>query len=257
MIVDGKKIAEEILQELEEERQGLPPILKLGVVVGRGDESSASFVRIKERVAERLRIVVVREEIQTTEQALRAIDRLYRTAQGIIVQLPLPAGRQGSPGVDTERVLQALPKERDIDFTNAPVAMAVEEVLKHTKTKVKGKKAVVVGYGRLVGAPAAELLKRLGAKVTVLQASDPLLPLAEADIVVLGAGSPGLVQPEMLKKGVVLIDAGTSESQGKVVGDAAPECAEVASFFTPVPGGIGPIAVAMIFRNLFTLAKAK
>jgi len=108
-----------------------------------------------------------------------------------------------------------------------------------------------------VGAPAAELLKRLGAKVTVLQASDPLLPLAEADIVVLGAGSPGLVQPEMLKKGVVLIDAGTSESQGKVVGDAAPECAEVASFFTPVPGGIGPIAVAMIFRNLFTLAKAK
>ncbi len=74
-------------------------------------------------------------------------------------------------------------------------------------------------------------------------------------MVVLGAGEPGLIKPEMLKPGVVLIDAGTSESAGKLAGDADPACAEVASVFTPVPGGVGPIAVAMIFKNLFALAK--
>ena len=77
--------------------------------------------------------------------------------------------------------------------------------------------------------------------------------LKTADIVVCGAGNPGFIKPEMLKDGVALIDAGTSESSGKVVGDCDPACAEVASVFTPVPGGVGPVAVAMIFKNLFDL----
>lgn len=249
MVIDGKAIAEEIISTLEKERASLPPVLKLGFVMGEGDEASASFVRIKERVAERLQVVVVREKIKTTEEALRALERLSRATQGIIVQLPLPAG------VDTDAVLSAVPKEKDIDFNNPPVAAAIEEILARCEAKPHGKNAVVVGHGRLVGQPAAELLRRLGAEVTVLEAKDPLLPLIDADIVVLGAGSPGLIKPEMLKSGVVLIDAGTSESNGKLAGDADPLCASVSSVFTPVPGGIGPIAVAMIFKNLFDLAK--
>lgn len=82
-----------------------------------------------------------------------------------------------------------------------------------------------------------------------------LAALKDADIVILGAGEPGLVKPEMLKEGVVLIDAGTSEAGGKLAGDADPACAAVASVFTPVPGGVGPIAVAMIFKNLAQLAE--
>ena len=77
--------------------------------------------------------------------------------------------------------------------------------------------------------------------------------LHTADIIISGAGHPGMIRPEMIKDGVVLIDAGTSESGGKVVGDADPSCADKASVFTPVPGGVGPIAVAMIFKNLFEL----
>lgn len=119
----------------------------------------------------------------------------------------------------------------------------------------RGKKATVVGSGRLVGAPAARLLRELGAEVQVLEKGDSLDVLKDADIIVLGAGEPGLVKPEHLKEGVVLIDAGTSESNGKVAGDADPACAEKAALFTPVPGGVGPIAVAMIFKNLFALAK--
>ena len=80
------------------------------------------------------------------------------------------------------------------------------------------------------------------------------MELKDADIVVSGAGSPHLIKPEMLKEGVVLIDAGTSESAGKVVGDCDPACAELASVFTPVPGGVGPIAVAMLFKNFFALS---
>jgi methylenetetrahydrofolate dehydrogenase (NADP+)/methenyltetrahydrofolate cyclohydrolase len=100
-------------------------------------------------------------------------------------------------------------------------------------------------------------LRSLGAHVFVVtETRGSLEELQDADIAVLGAGIPGLVRPEMLKPGVVLIDAGTSEAGGKLLGDAAPECAHVASVFTPVPGGLGPIAVAMIFKNLFALVRA-
>lgn len=249
MIIDGRKIAEEIISRLERERSSLPPVLKLGFVMGEGDEVVASFVRIKERVANRLQVVVVREEVKTTEEALKALERLSRNTDGIIVQLPLPES------INTEEVLAAIPKEKDIDFVNPPVAEAIREVLMRTTTTLQEKRAIVVGHGRLVGAPSAELLRELGAKVTVLESKDSLNSLKDADIVVLGTGSPGLVTKDMLKEGVVLIDAGTSESNGKLAGDADPRCAEVASVFTPVPGGIGPIAVAMIFRNLFALAK--
>jgi methylenetetrahydrofolate dehydrogenase (NADP+)/methenyltetrahydrofolate cyclohydrolase len=137
-----------------------------------------------------------------------------------------------------------------------PVAGAIVEIFVRNGVSASGKKAVVVGAGKLVGTPAAQLLRDLGAHVTVVtHTRGSLEELKDADIVVLGAGEPGLVKPEMLKQGVVLIDAGTSESSGKLAGDADPACAHVASVFTPVPGGVGPIAVAMIFKNLLTLAR--
>lgn len=259
VIVDGKKISEEIIEALAAERRTLPPVLRLGFVLAEGNEASASFVRMKERLANKLQVVVLREEIHETAQAVQAVERLVSRTDGVIVQLPLPAQ------VDTDAVLRAIPPSHDIDaenpdtrsrFVRAPVAEAISEILVRVNFSAAGKKAVVVGAGRLVGAPAIELLKDIGAHVSVITHTEGSLDeLKDADIVVLGAGEPGLVKPEMLKEGVVLIDAGTSESAGKLAGDASPECAEVASVFTPVPGGIGPIAVAMIFKNLFALAK--
>ena len=250
MIVNGKQVAAEILEQLAAERKTLPPVLRLGVVMGEGDAASESFVKIKERLADKLNVVVVRDFVTTTQEALRALERLSKNCEGIIVQLPLPEA------VDVEAVIAAIPKEKDVDFLNPPVARAIGEVLSRAGVAALQKKAVVVGAGKLVGAPAAELLRELGAEVKVItQSHGSLSELKDADIVVLGAGEPGLIKPEMLKQGVVLIDAGTSEAAGKLVGDADPRCAEVASVFTPVPGGLGPIAVAMIFKNLFTLAR--
>lgn len=260
MIVNGKKIADEIVEGLQAERANMPPALKLGVLMGAEDAASASFVKIKERVAEKLQVVVIRELVSENtddEHALRALARLVDSCAGVIVQMPLPSH------IDLGRILAALPAEKDVDgvvegnmHVRPPVAEAVSEVFVRNNVSAGGKKAVVVGAGQLVGVPVAQLLKDLGAEVSVVTRNrGSLMDLKEADIVVLGAGDPGMVKPEMLKEGVVLIDAGTSEAFGRVVGDADPSCAEVASVFTPVPGGIGPIAVAMIFRNLFALAK--
>ncbi len=261
MIVDGKKIAGEIVGALAARRALLPEVLKLGVLMGATDGAAASFVKIKERVADRLQVVVVREvldEHSTQAHALRALGRLAATCDGVIVQLPLPAG------LDTDALLATIPPEKDADAIGeharllAPVAGAIAELFSHHNVVASGKKAVVVGAGRLVGAPAAALLRDVGAHVSVITRGGSLDDLKEADIAVLGAGEPGLVSPEMLKEGVVLIDAGTSDandSGSAIAGDADPRCAQVASIFTPVPGGVGPIAVAMLFKNLFDLAQ--
>mgnify|MGYP003393352118 CR=1 FL=1 len=252
MNIDGKVIAESIYTNLPQQP------LKLGILVGEKNPVIDSFVRIKEKAAERLGITLVRSELPigaTTDDAKAATLALAADTDGIIVQLPLPQT------IDTEQVLASIPPEKDVDGISLspkvrpPVAEAVREILEQCGVDAKDTKTVVIGSGRLVGKPCAILLTELGATVTVLTHGDSFDALKDADIIVLGAGEPGIVKPEHLKKGVVLIDAGTSETGGKLSGDADPSCAEVASVFTPVPGGVGPIAVAMIFKNLFTLAK--
>ncbi len=251
-VINGKKIAEDVYACLPKKH------LKLGILVGEKNSVIDSFVRIKERAAERLGVELVREELAegaATASAVAAVHALAEKTDGIIVQLPLPSQ------ISVEEVLSAIPANKDVDgisfapIVRPPVAEAVKEILESANVEVKGKRAVVVGSGRLVGKPCASLLQELGATVRILTRNDLLDALRDADIVVLGAGEPGLVQPQHLKNGVILIDAGTSETGGKVKGDADSACAEVASVFTPVPGGVGPIAVAMIFKNLFDLAK--
>lgn len=239
MIIDGKNIAEEIIASLGDSLKSR----KLGIVTGMQDPATESFVKIKTRVAGRLGV----------EVKLGELGELVKTCDGVIVQLPHPRAQE---------LIAALPGHLDVDaigpepLVRTPVAEAISEVLARAGVAAAGKKAVVVGQGRLVGAPAAELLRQLGARVEVVtQTEGSLDVLRDADIAVLGAGSPGMVGPDMIKEGVVLIDAGTSEAGGKLAGDAQPSCAQVAAVFTPVPGGIGPIAVAMIFKNMQALAK--
>jgi 5,10-methylene-tetrahydrofolate dehydrogenase/methenyl tetrahydrofolate cyclohydrolase len=261
MIVDGRKIAEEVLRALEEERALLGRPLSLGILMSEGDAATESFIKIKSKSAQRLGVEVVRRELDsgaTTQDALDALADLASRTDGLIVQLPLSAS------IDAEKIIAAIPPQKDVDAigpkprtTFAPVAEAVREVLAQTNTDVRGKKAVMVGAGRLVGKPTGEMLTQMGANVSfVTTEAGSLEELKTADIAVLGAGNPGFIRPAMLKPGIVLIDAGTSEAAGgKLMGDADPSCANIASVFTPVPGGIGPIAIAMIFKNLFELSK--
>lgn len=254
MIIDGRAIAEAAYVALGDTLVGA----KLGIVVSVGDAVTDSYVRIKTRAAQRLGVEIVRRELPvgaTTADALDAVRSLTDAADGIIVQLPLPGS------VEADTVLAEVPPSHDVDALNpgasveAPVAGAMQEILRAAGVEVAGKRAVVVGKGRLVGAPCASLLRELGADVTAVTKGDSLDVLKDADIVVSGAGSPGLITPDMISDGVVLIDAGTSESSGKVAGDADPACADKSSVFTPVPGGVGPVAIAMIFKNLAALSQ--
>ena len=264
MIVNGKAIAEDIYIGLAPRFASLKSQAVLGIVVVGENPVIASFVRIKERSARRLGVPILREDLPESaseKEIIDATDTLNENADAVIVQLPLPKG------ISTNNVLAAVPNEKDVDALNptipeekrlvhAPVALAAVEILERSGIEIKGKRAVVVGAGRLVGAPSAWLLRHLGANVSVFSLEEGTInALKDADIIVSGAGNPGFIKPEHIKDGVALIDGGTSELKKKIAGDADPACAGKAKVFTPVPGGVGPVAVAMIFRNLLELVK--
>jgi methylenetetrahydrofolate dehydrogenase (NADP+)/methenyltetrahydrofolate cyclohydrolase len=266
MIIDGRAVADEIYTQLKTRRERAARALTLGIVVSGANPVIESFVRIKTSAAARLAIEMVRVDLPdaaTTDDAIAAVLQIAAQTDAVIVQLPL------LKGLDTERILAAIPKEKDVDAINpeipeterpvfAPVALAVVELLERGGIEIAGKRAIVIGAGRLVGAPSAALLRRLGAIVSMFTLEEGSIDdLKDADIVVCGAGNPGFIKPEHLKDGVALVDAGASEEGGVIKGDADPACAEKAILFTPVPGGVGPVAVAMIFKNLLDLVEQK
>jgi methylenetetrahydrofolate dehydrogenase (NADP+) / methenyltetrahydrofolate cyclohydrolase len=264
MIIDGRAIAADLLRQTKQraERLGRVPLVR--AITCAPSPATLSYLRIKERRAEEAGMqlsVVTLPETATEEDFIDAIGA--PGADAVIVQLPLPEA------LDTERIVNSIPEHLDADvlsdtsygaFLHAetdvlpPVVLAVKEILERSNVSLYEKKCVVVGSGKLVGRPVASWLLRQGAQVLVVTSVEASKQeLLNADVVVLGVGKPGLIDSSFLKQGVVLIDAGTSESGGQVVGDAHPSCAEVASVFTPVPGGVGPIAVACLFRNVVTL----
>jgi methylenetetrahydrofolate dehydrogenase (NADP+)/methenyltetrahydrofolate cyclohydrolase len=250
MIIDGKALSQKRITELRTIRDTFGP-LTLALVVSTDDAVTSSFIRIKKRIAAELNITVV------DCASLAEVG----DADGVILQLPLPAGMDA----DVER--NKIPFTKDVDvlsdaafdafvagtYPPPPVPRAMAYILNEYHIDPKGKKVVVVGQGRLVGKPAAELFNQLGAHVVIATRGNVEAETKDADIIILGAGDPHFLKPEMIKEGVVILDAGTSESSGKVVGDADPSCADKASLMTPVPRGVGPLAVVEIFANLLQL----
>lgn len=264
MLVDGRALAREVLLDA---RAGLTRVPVVRAVVVTPSPATESYLSTKAARAEDagMRLVVVRlPEDATDGEVIEAIEA--PGADAVIVQLPLP------PRFDTQKILDAIPLAQDADVLSRkayeqfvsgvpgallpPVVEAVAIILSHAGVSVRGKRAVVVGQGRLVGEPVAQWLKNQEALVSVVTLeSGELSLLKKADIIVSGAGAPGILTPEHLTPGVVLIDAGTSESRGAIVGDADASCATIASVFTPVPGGVGPLAVACLFRNTAALVR--
>lgn len=258
MIVDGRQIAAEILARTKTRAERLVHPPRVLALVASETPATLSYMKVKARAAEQAGCVFETRELGSD----------FHDADAIIVQLPLPAGRQGSQ----QKILDAIPVEKDADvlssvarkkFENSdadallpPVVAAVREIFLREKVEVKGKKAVVVGRGFLVGVPVTTWLAQQGAEVEVVvkESGNFSAALRAADLIVSGAGSPHLIKPNMLKVGVVLLDAGTSESSGEIVGDADPACASKCALFTPVPGGVGPVTVAKLFENAVELA---
>lgn len=269
MIVDGRALAADRREEVRKERARFGA-LSLGVVSAGSSPVTQSYVGIKKRAAEALDITVGDYRLSdtaTTEEIIEAVRKACSAGHdGIILQLPLPEG------ADVEAAKNEIPLMLDVDALSdaafdafakndfpavPPVPAAMHYILKRSGVPIAGAKMAIVGRGRLVGKPAEVLFKRLGADVRMVGRKDDLAKAAkDSDIIIAGTGVPALLKPDMVKQGVVIIDGGTSESGGMVVGDADPACAEKASVFTPVPGGVGPIAVVEIFANLVALKAA-
>lgn len=269
MILDGKALASDILARTKARVAALERTPRILALVSEETAATTSYLAIKAKRAHDAgcELIVERAFGQTTEALIATLRAHHDDVDAIIVQLPLGSG------VDTHAVCDAIPLEQDADVLSArarekstegdieallpPVVGAVSEILAHGGVTISGTSVAVVGAGFLVGAPVALWLARQGAVVTVVahETKNLAATLSTADIVISGTGVPHLITPTMLKRGAVLIDAGTSESGGAIVGDADPACAEVCSLFTPVPGGVGPVAVAKLFENVAILAE--
>lgn len=262
MIIDGKAIADELFQGLKNELTHQSAKPHLTVVTAAPSFATQRYIALKKRRAESVGIgisIIELPETVTTDNVRAVVARAAMQSDGIIVQLPLP------PTVDVEAVVQSIPEGCDVDGMRykdsggghlPPVVAAIGELAVRTNLLLAGRYVVVVGHGRLVGEPAALWAESQGATVVVVTEDTTDVPaqIAAADVLILGAGQPGMVTPEMVRDGVVIFDAGTSEVNGHLAGDAAPACAETASLFTPVPGGIGPVTVAMLLKNVVEAA---
>jgi len=273
MIVDGKKIANDLKELLRRTLKENKVVPKMAIVIVGENPVIEKFVEIKKRFGADIGIEVVEHRLpaDTSQDELEGLVRDCATHPeyaGIVVQLPLPES------IDTRLVLGCIPLEKDVDMLSieamaamrrgdavimAPVVGAIDEICRRETIEIAKKDVLILGAGRLVGAPAEMWFRHRGARVTTLE--KPVRDLAmftkDADIIVSGTGKSGILQPELLKDGVILFDAGTSKVGGKIVGDADPSCAEKCALFTPVPGGIGPITVAILFRNVVLLSNKK
>jgi methylenetetrahydrofolate dehydrogenase (NADP+)/methenyltetrahydrofolate cyclohydrolase len=260
MIVEGKIIAQEIENELKAKFAAMPEKKVCFIQFGE-NTASKKFIEMKSKVALRIGVLVDIFEVQKQVNTARAMqivaDAVAGGYDGIVVQLPLPQG------IDTQAVLDAVPPEKDIDILStkgklgakyAPVARAVIEILRYHHVELEGKKILIVGNGKLVGQPVADMFSKMHIPCVVVDGTTPAFEKGQqmllADIIISGAGVPNLIKPEMVKPDVILIDAGTSEDGGRLVGDIDPACSEKASIMTPVPGGVGPITVVSLFANL-------
>lgn len=273
-IVDGRKIRDEILERLKGRVLSLSFVPVFCDILVGSNPASLQYVRMKEKVAEGLGIkthpAVFPENI-STDDLIFEIQKISKVSNmsGLIVQLPLPAH------IDTKRVLDSVPSEIDVDATSSevsnkfydnnpvfifPTASAIIEILDSINLDFDGKNVVVVGQGVLVGKPVTHVLKNKNVTVSVIDNSTKEIEsiLKIADVVISATGKAGLIKGEMLKEGVVLVDAGTSELDGGISGDVDRSSVEnIASVLSPVPGGVGPVTVAMLMQNVVISAERK
>jgi methylenetetrahydrofolate dehydrogenase (NADP+)/methenyltetrahydrofolate cyclohydrolase len=274
----GGPIAAEIRQAVAEDvitfgdRLGRAPVLAV-VIIGRDAPSMvylAQILRSCEKVGIEGRLVEIGGQV-SEQKAAATIAALNDdpTVDGIIVQMPLP------PSIRLRAIVDVIDPAKDIDGIHPmnagllrlgydgflpATAHAAVEILRRSEIEIAGKRAVVIGRSAVVGMPAAFLLVRENATVTVChrRTQDLRHHVRDAEILIVAAGHPGLVTGDMLRRGVVVVDVGINVVDGAIVGDVDFESAKaVASAITPVPGGVGPLTNALLLAHLVRAAQAR
>lgn len=270
IVLDGKKTAQIIKEELKDEvkkliEKGIVPTLAV-VLVGE-DPASQVYVKNKKKACEYIGIKSISYTLshETTEdELLSLVNELNGRSDvhGILVQLPLPKQ------IDEEKILLAIDPKKDVDgfhpinvgnlsigsdgFISCTPA-GIIEILKRYNIPMEGKKCVIVGRSNIVGKPIALLMLRENATVTICHSRTKNLAeeCKQADILIAAIGKANFVKKEFVKDGAVVVDVGINRlDDGKLCGDVAyEECFEIASAITPVPGGVGPMTIAMLMKN--------
>jgi methylenetetrahydrofolate dehydrogenase (NADP+)/methenyltetrahydrofolate cyclohydrolase len=274
-LLEGKPIAEKIREQIKQQIQTLSiqPVLS-SIQVGE-NAGAESYVKSQKKTAEVLGIDYQFHKLNSDTQESSLIEFIHKlnsdkSVNGIIIQMPLPSH------IDYKKISQFILPGKDVEgmhpanigkivFGKASILpctpAAVMELLKETGTDLYGKEVVVVGHSEIVGKPLALLLLEKFATATVChigtsQAGKLQEHVRQAEILIVAVGKAGLIKGEWIKEGAVVIDVGINRVGDKIVGDVEFEAAEKrASWITPVPGGVGPLTVTMLMRNLVEAAK--
>lgn len=271
-IIDGKGIADKIYEELKEEVNSLREKPGLAVVLVGDEPASIVYVRNKEKACKRLGLnykLLKFPQSVDRDELISNIETLNKDKEvnGIIVQMPLPEH------LDAFDIVSSIDPLKDVDglhpdnlgrlLSGKPriipcTPLGIIELLKRENIDIKGKNAVIVGRSNLVGKPLFHLLLSLEATVTVCHSktSDLKRETSRADILVCAVGVPRLITVDMVKEGAIVIDVGINRVDDKLIGDVDfEEVKHIAGAITPVPGGVGPMTVAMLMKNVITAYK--
>jgi methylenetetrahydrofolate dehydrogenase (NADP+)/methenyltetrahydrofolate cyclohydrolase len=270
VLMKGAPLAERVREQVRADIAELGSIGLATVLVG-DDPASHVYVGKKHETAtaDGLRSIDRRLPADTTQGALlELLDELNRDdgVDGILVQLPLPSQ------IDTETVLRAVEPIKDVDgfhpfnagrlYAGHPTfvpatPLGIMALLEEHRVPLDGADAVVVGRSTIVGKPIAHLLLGANATVTICHSRtrDLSAVTRAADVLVVAIGQPNLVTADMVKEGAAVVDVGITRTEEGLAGDVAPEVAERAGFLTPVPGGVGPMTIAMLLTNTIRAAR--
>jgi len=262
MLVDGKAIAAEILDQVKTDVESINRTVTMTAITCAPNFETKKYLEMKKKRAALVGItldVIELPEETTTEEMVSVVYKSSQESDGVVVQLPLPEH------IDRDEVLQTIPVDKDPDVFGygekrdrvlPPVVGAIDEISVRHEIDWKNKRVVVLGQGKLVGKPAARYARKKGARVRVYEDDTlDITSLKTADIIISGIGQAHFIKPEMVQEGVVLFDAGTSEADGVLAGDVHPDTERVAKLLTPVPGGIGPVTIAYLLKNLVLIAQ--
>src|SRR4051812_30012350 len=269
--MDGRALAARVRAEVAREVAGLGRTPGLATVLVGDDPASQVYIRLKHAAAQEVGIEPrdVRLPAETSEEELLALVAELNaddTVDGVLVQTPLPAT------IDEPTVLAAVDPARDVDgfhpqnagrlYLGRPTLvpatpLGIMELLREYRIQLPGARAVVVGCSTIVGKPVAMLLLQANATVTICHSrtDDLARHTLDADVLVVAVGIPEVITADMVKAGSTVVDVGVNRLQDGLVGDVDADAAEVAAFVTPVPGGVGPMTIAMLLRNTVRAAR--
>ena len=259
-LIDGKKLADEILAKLAKEIPKLKKRPGLAAVLIGANPASKLYLKLKEKACQKAGIDFHSYFIEkdcSEKQIIEVIDFLNNDpdTNGILIQLPLPEK------FNTDKIIKSIAPAKDVDGfhpqtkVTSPNVLGIIELIKSTGVNLKNQKITILSNSKKFAEPFKKLLPQSKISHLKPQTSNLKTQTQKADILIVAIGKPKFIKPSMIKKDAILIDVGINKVKGKTIGDIDPACDKIASWRSPVPGGVGPMTVAMLLQNLVKMVK--